>query len=134
MELAFVLNGGSVSVEVEPGERLLDVLRDRFGLRSPKDGCAPEGSCGACTVIFNGRAVVSCTQDVARVAGAEVVTLEGLPEESRTLWADAFVAAGAAQCGYCTPGIVMKGEATLARDPSPTREMLAHALAGNLCR
>ncbi len=134
MELTFVLNGGSVSVEVEPGERLLDVLRDRFGLRSPKDGCAPEGSCGACTVLVNGRAVVSCAQDAARVAGADVVTLEGLPATARDLWAEALVSSGAIQCGYCTPGIVMKAEATLARDPAPTRDALAQALAGNLCR
>ena len=134
MELAFVLNGRSVSVEVRDGQRLLDVLRDQCGLRSMKDGCAPEGSCGACTILVNGRAVVSCAQDAARVAGGEVVTLEGLPEASRSLWVDAFLAAGAAQCGYCTPGIIMKAEATLARDPAPTRDDLAHALAANLCR
>jgi len=134
MEISFTLNGQPVSVEARDGERLIEVLRDRFGLRSMKDGCAPEGSCGACTVIVNGRAAVSCAQDAARVQGSEVVTLEGLPEASRDLWAGVFVAAGAAQCGYCTPGIVMKGEATLSRDPAPTREALARSLTGNLCR
>jgi xanthine dehydrogenase molybdenum-binding subunit len=134
MEISFSLNGRPVSADVRDGERLLDVLRDRFGLRSMKDGCAPEGSCGACTVMVNGRAAVSCAQDARRVQGADVVTLEGLPEATRDLWADAFVSAGAAQCGYCTPGIVMKAEATLARDPIPTREALARSLAGNLCR
>ncbi len=134
MEISFSLNGQPVTASVREGERLLDVLRERFGLRSMKDGCAPEGSCGACTVLVNGRAAVSCSQDAVRVAGSDVVTLEGLPADARDLWADGFVSTGAAQCGYCTPGIVMKAEATLARDPSPTREALAHALAGNLCR
>ena len=134
MEITFSLNGQPVSADVRDGECLLDVLRDRFGLRSMKDGCAPEGSCGACTVLVNGRAAVSCAQDAVRVQGHDVVTLEGLPEETRNLWAGVFVTAGAAQCGYCTPGIVMKGEATLARDPAPSREALARSLTGNLCR
>jgi xanthine dehydrogenase molybdenum-binding subunit len=134
MEISFSLNGRPVSTDVRDGERLLEVLRDRLGLRSMKDGCAPEGSCGACTVLVNGRAAVSCAQDAVRVQGHDVVTLEGLPDATRDLWADAFVSAGAAQCGYCTPGIVMKAESTLARDPAPTREALARSLAGNLCR
>jgi len=134
MELRFTLNGQPAFVEVRPDERLLDVLRERLGLRSMKDGCAPEGSCGACTVLVDGRAVVSCAQPAARIAGKAVVTLEGLSPATRDLWADAFVATGAAQCGYCTPGIVMKAEALLARTPDPTRRELQHALAGNLCR
>ncbi|HEX7950547.1 MAG TPA: selenium-dependent xanthine dehydrogenase [Candidatus Limnocylindrales bacterium] len=134
MEIRFTLNGQPVSADVRQGERLLEVLRDRFGLRSMKDGCAPEGSCGACTVLVNGRAAVSCAQDAVRVEGHDVVTLEGLPHATRDLWAGAFVAAGAAQCGYCTPGIVMKAEATLGRDPAPSREALARSLTGNLCR
>jgi selenium-dependent xanthine dehydrogenase len=134
MEISFSLNGQPVSADVRDGERLLDVLRDRFGLRSMKDGCAPEGSCGACTVLVDGRPGVSCAQDAGRVQGRAVVTLEGLPAETRELWADAFVSAGAAQCGYCTPGIVMKAEGTLARDPAPSREALARSLTGNLCR
>ncbi len=134
MEIAFRLNGRHVTADVRDGESLLEVLRERFGLRSMKDGCAPEGSCGACTVIVNGRPAVSCAQAAVRVDGAEVVTLEGLPEPTRDLWASAFVRAGAAQCGYCTPGIVMKAEAVLTRDPAPSREALARSLTGNLCR
>ena len=80
--------------EAAPGESLLDLLRERFGLRSMKDGCAPEGSCGACTVMVDGRAVVSCAQAADRVEGKDVLTLEGLPEDVREAWADAFVAAG----------------------------------------
>src|SRR5512141_1009454 len=104
----FTLNGRSVAVEMDAGESLLHVLRERCGLRSMKDGCSPEGSCGACTVIVDGHAVVSCARPAERVEGRIVETVEGLPEDARRLWADAFVATGASQCGYCSPGIVMK--------------------------
>ncbi len=99
-----------------------------------KDGCAPEGSCGACTVIVDGRAVVSCAQPAERAAGRSVVTQEGLDAATRERWARAFVVAGASQCGFCSPGIVMKAEAMLAKEPSPTRQQITRALAGNLCR
>jgi selenium-dependent xanthine dehydrogenase len=130
----FTLNGRPVSVAVDPSTPLLTVLRERLGLRSMKDGCAPEGSCGACTVIVDGRAVVSCAQAVGRVEGRTVETLEGLDEAERRRWADAFTLSGASQCGYCSPGIVMKAEALLRREPAPDRDGIAHALAGNLCR
>ena len=130
----FTLNGRAIAVDSAPGRSLLDVLRTDCGLRSMKDGCAPEGSCGACTVIVDGHAVVSCARPAERVAGRSVETLEGLPAGVRDLWADAFVATGASQCGYCSPGIVMKAEALLRRDPEPAREAIARALAGNLCR
>ncbi len=132
--MEFTLNGRSVSVEVRDGESLLEVLRERCGLTSLKDGCAPEGSCGACTVMVDGKAAVSCAQPGIRIAGKSVTTLEGLPEERRTRWADCFVAAGASQCGFCSPGIVMKAEALLARNPAPSREEIIRSLAGNLCR
>jgi xanthine dehydrogenase molybdenum-binding subunit len=132
MELT--LNGEKVVAEPREGQSLLELLRDDLGLRSMKDGCAPEGSCGACTVLVDGRAVVSCAQKATRVEGKSVVTQEGLPDETRQLWADVFVAAGASQCGFCSPGIVMKAEALLARKPSPSRDEIAHALLGNLCR
>jgi selenium-dependent xanthine dehydrogenase len=132
--MRFTLNGEPVEVQPEPGETLLDLLRDRRGLRSMKEGCAPEGSCGACTVLIDGHAVVSCTHLADRLAGHDVVTLEGLAPAVREAWADAFVAAGAIQCGFCTPGIIMKAEALIRRSPDPTREETAHALAGNTCR
>ena len=128
------LNGEPVSLEPREDESLLEVLRERFGLHSVKDGCAPEGSCGACTVIVDGRAVVSCAQKATRVAGKSVVTQEGLTEEARRRWAECFVAAGASQCGYCSPGIVMKAEALLGKTPEPAREEIERALLGNLCR
>ena len=130
----FTLNGRAVSVDTAPGESLLHVLRERCGLRSMKDGCSPEGSCGACTVIVDGHAVVSCARPAERAGGRVVETLEGLPAGDRSTWADAFVATGASQCGYCSPGIVMKAEALLRREPAPGREAVAKALAGNLCR
>jgi selenium-dependent xanthine dehydrogenase len=130
----FTLNGDPVSVEQRDDESLLEVLRERFGLHSVKDGCAPEGSCGACTVIVDGRAVVSCAQNAARVEGKHVVTQEGLSEETRRRWAECFVAAGASQCGFCSPGIVMKAEALLGKKPEPSRDEISRALLGNLCR
>ena len=128
------LNGRSTDSEVAAGASLLDLLRDGFGLRSMKDGCAPEGSCGACTVIVDGRAVVSCAQPAVRFADREVVTVEGLSDARRTQWSAAFVDSGASQCGYCSPGLVMKAEALLNRTPRPSDAEVARALAGNLCR
>jgi selenium-dependent xanthine dehydrogenase len=128
------LNGQAVSVDVRPGMSLLELLRDELGITSVKDGCAPEGSCGACTVLVDGRAVVSCAQSAERATGRSIVTQEGLSEGEREHWAEGFVAAGASQCGFCSPGIVMKAEAFLAKEPTPTREQISQALAGNLCR
>src|SRR5664280_2618762 len=130
----FTLNGESVSVEVRAGASALEVLRESCGVTSVKDGCAPEGSCGACTVLIDGKAVVSCAQQATRLAGREVTTQEGLAEDDRALWADSFVAAGASQCGFCSPGILMKAESLLAKTPEPTRDQVNRALAGNLCR
>ena len=132
--MEFVLNGRPTTVDARAGASLLEVLRESCGLRSMKDGCAPEGSCGACTVIVDGRAVVSCAQPASRAAGRAVETLEGLAPDRRSAWADAFERTGASQCGFCTPGIVMKAEGLLRRDPDPTRADIARALAGNLCR
>src|SRR5437899_13096734 len=111
------LNGNPVSIEVRDGASLLELLREACGLTSVKDGCAPEGSCGACTVMVDGRAVVSCAQPAKRAAGRSVVTQEGLSAERRETWGDCFVAAGAAPCGVCSPGMGMKAEAMAAQNP-----------------
>src|SRR6266566_1233612 len=103
--IAFTLNGRSVRVDTPDGWTMLQVLREGCGLTSVKDGCAPEGSCGACTVIVDGKAVVSCAQPATRAAGKHVLTQEGLSQDQRALWAACFVAAGASQCGFCSPGI-----------------------------
>jgi xanthine dehydrogenase molybdenum-binding subunit len=132
--MQFTLNGELRTVDPVAGRSLLELLREDCGLRSMKDGCAPEGSCGACTVIVDGRAAVSCAQPAERAAGHVVETLEGLPDAVRGAWADAFVATGASQCGFCSPGIVMKAEALIRRTPDPDRAGIARSLAGNLCR
>jgi selenium-dependent xanthine dehydrogenase len=130
----FILNGDGVTVDVPDGATLLDVLRDGCGVTSVKDGCAPEGMCGACTVIVEGKAVVSCAQPASRFVGKAVTTQEGLSAGDRQRWATSFVAAGASQCGFCSPGIVMKAESLLTKNPEPSRGEIAKALAGNLCR
>jgi xanthine dehydrogenase molybdenum-binding subunit len=128
------LNGRPVSAATRPGMSLLELLREELGVTSVKDGCAPEGSCGACTVLVDGRAVVSCAQRAEHAEGRSVVTQEGLEPAERERWADGFVVAGASQCGFCSPGIVMKAEGLLAKNATPSREEIAKALAGNLCR
>ena len=132
--MRFTLNGAPVEVDARPGMSLLELLREECGVSSVKDGCAPEGSCGACTVLVEGKAVVSCAQKAGHAEGRNVVTQEGLTTAERELWGDCFVASGASQCGFCSPGIVMKAEGLLAKNPEPSRAEIARALAGNLCR
>src|SRR5689334_2272201 len=107
MSIAFVLNGDSVVVDADPdrGESLLNVLRERLGIMSAKDGCAPQGQCGCCTVLVDGEPRVACVTPIARVEGRAVTTIEGLDEAARDEAATAFVATGGSQCGFCTPGI-----------------------------
>jgi aerobic-type carbon monoxide dehydrogenase small subunit (CoxS/CutS family) len=124
----FVLNGEPVTVEAHRLKRLLDVLREDCGLTGTKEGCG-EGECGACTVLVGGLPINACLVPLAHVEGAEVVTIEGLGGTHPLQ--DAFVAEGGAQCGICTPGMIM---AAAALGPSPTREQIRVGLAGNLCR
>jgi aerobic-type carbon monoxide dehydrogenase small subunit (CoxS/CutS family) len=105
--LQFQLDGRQVEV-VDDGSSLLEVLRDRLGVRSPKDGCSPQGQCGCCTVLVDGAPRVACVTPARRVAGRHVTTLDGLDPVVRQRWADAFCAMGASQCGFCTPGIIMR--------------------------
>jgi aldehyde oxidoreductase len=130
----FTLNGSPIEAEARPGMSLLELLREECGVTSVKDGCAPEGSCGACTVLVEGKAVVSCAQKAQHAEGRTLLTQEGLAPAQRDMWADCFVASGASQCGFCSPGIVMKAEGLLAKNPSPSRTEISRALAGNLCR
>ena len=132
--LEMTLNGKPVSVEVEPGDLLADVLRDKLGLIGTKIACG-EGECGACTVLVDGEAVTSCIYPAMKVHGREVLTIEGLSEgrELHPVQA-AFVAHAAAQCGYCTPGFIMAAKALLDENPNPTREEITQAISGNLCR
>jgi aerobic-type carbon monoxide dehydrogenase small subunit (CoxS/CutS family) len=103
----FQLDGQQVEVD-DDGSSLLEVLRDRLGVRSPKDGCSPQGQCGCCTVLVDGAPRVACVTPARRIAGRQVTTLDGLPADVRQQWADAFCATGASQCGFCTPGIIMR--------------------------
>jgi xanthine dehydrogenase molybdenum-binding subunit len=132
--LEFTLNGEHTSIEYEAGMHLLEVLRDVCGLTSPKDGCAPQGYCGCCTVLIEGRAALSCLRDPASVAGRAVTTLEGLPVEQRALIADAFVREGALQCGYCTPGLAVRACSLLRHGPEPDAQAVARSISGHLCR
>jgi aerobic-type carbon monoxide dehydrogenase small subunit (CoxS/CutS family) len=124
----FALNGREVELEVPPMARLLDVLRERCGLVGTKDGCG-EGECGACTVLVDGEPVCSCLVPVAQVEGAAVTTIEALGDDHPLV--RAFVDEAGAQCGICTPGMIMTA-LTLGRRPSVAR--LRRGLAGNLCR
>ncbi len=132
--LTFKLNGNEVQVPIEPGESLLRVLRDRLGVTSPKDGCAPQGHCGCCTVLINGLALMSCLQKAEKMEGRSVVTMEGLDPAERDVLARSLVESGGAQCGFCIPGILMKARALFAKDPEMPREQLASRMNSHLCR
>jgi carbon-monoxide dehydrogenase small subunit len=126
--MRFILNGKRTTVRAHPLKRLLDVLREDCGLTGTKEGCG-EGECGACTVLVDGVPVNACLVPFAQVRGASVLTIEGLGV--RHPLQAAFVKEGGAQCGICTPGMIMAAVALGAR---PTREQIVAGLAGNLCR
>lgn len=131
--VALRVNGAEVDA---PSDRsLLDVLRDELGVHSPKDGCSPQGQCGCCTVLVDGQPRVACVTPVRRIAGREIQTLEGFDADVRDGWAHAFVDCGASQCGFCTPGIVVRLEGLRRRgvavDDQPAVEQ---ALLAHLCR
>src|SRR5207253_10802286 len=113
--VSFTLTGVVTSVSDEH-PHLLAALREELDVCSAKDGCSPSGQCGCCTVLVNGKAVVSCNLSLERVAGATITTLEGFPSEQRERMAGAFAATGALQCGFCTPGILVRTAALLERD------------------
>ena len=134
MRIEFTLNGQKVSIDTDPRRRLLDVLRDDLGIKSVKEGCG-EGECGACTVIFNDRAILSCLRMVGQVDGGEIITSEGLLDDDVLHpIQEAFIQAGAVQCGFCTPGFVMSTYALLKHNPDPTDDKIKEGLSGNLCR
>ena len=129
------INGRNETVESwDPNEPLLYVLRGDLGLHSPKFGCGL-GQCGACTVLMGGQAVRSCLTPVSKAAGQSITTLEGLgtPERPNRLQA-AFIAEQAAQCGYCTNGMILTAQALLDRTPKPTAQQVKQGMAGCLCR
>ncbi len=131
----FTVDGRAVEV-VDDGASLLEVLRDRLGLRSPKDGCSPQGQCGCCTVLVDGAPRVACVTPVRRMSGRSVTTLDGLDVAERQAWANAFCATGASQCGFCTPGIIVRLSSLRDRSAGRTTERPAveRALQAHLCR
>jgi aldehyde oxidoreductase len=131
--IAFTLNGTGVTVRADH-PHLLAALREELDVTSPKDGCSPSGQCGCCTILIDGKASISCQLGLDRVAGRSVTTLEGVPESERERLGQAFSACGALQCGFCTPGIVMRTKALLDKDPALTREKAARHLGAHLCR
>ncbi len=131
--IAFTLNGAPVTVRADH-PHLLAALREELDVTSPKDGCSPSGQCGCCTILIDGKASVSCQLGLDRVAGRAVTTLEGVDPGDRDRFAQAFSACGALQCGFCTPGIVMRTKALLDKDPQLTREKAARHLGAHLCR
>lgn len=128
------VNGADVEVSGHPMMRLLDVLRSTLHLTGTKEGCG-EGECGACSILVNGELVNSCLVPLVQANGVEIVTIEGVADGDRLhAVQEAFIACGGAQCGICTPGMVLAAFNLLKRYPSPTDEEIREGLAGNLCR
>jgi xanthine dehydrogenase molybdenum-binding subunit len=132
--ITFTVNGREVAVSAEH-PHLLSALRDELDITSPKDGCSPSGQCGCCTVMIDGKAVVSCQQPLTKVEGKNVTTLEGVDDSERARFADAFAACGGLQCGFCIPGIVMRAKAQIDKKGTDlTREDMSRHLGAHLCR
>jgi len=133
-EVSFIVNGEAKKVLAHPMERLLDVLRNALGLTGAKEGCG-EGECGSCSVLLDGMLVNSCLVPVAQVSGANIVTIEGISAHAlmRPLQ-EAFLECGGAQCGICTPGMILAAVHLLEKKPAPRLSDIREGLAGNLCR
>src|SRR5213594_3374151 len=132
--IEFTLNGQPVAAEVDDELMLLNLLRDRFDIVSPKNGCQPMGQCGCCAVMVASKVVLSCVVKARSVAGKSVTTLEGIPAGERDLIARAFVTTGGLQCGFCIPGIAMRAKWMLDQNPAMPRDEIARWLGPHLCR
>ena len=133
-EISLLVNGERRTVRAYPMERLLDVLREQLSLTGTKEGCG-EGECGACSVLLDGALVDSCLIPVAQAEGAPILTIEGVAENPHSqALREAFLECGGAQCGICTPGMIVAAVHLLDRSPAPTIEEIREGLAGNLCR
>lgn len=134
LTVTFTLNGRETTVPYEEGTHFLEVLREGCGVTSPKDGCAPQGYCGCCAILVDGRPVLACLRRPDQMEGREVVTLEGVPERTRSILSQAFVQEGGIQCGFCIPGIVLRASSLLETGRATDRDAVIKALAGHLCR
>ncbi len=132
-KISFTLNGERRQVHVSPNEILLEVLRYKMGVKSPKSGC-DSGDCGACTVILDGKAVRSCLIFAVEVDGQEILTLEGLSADGLSPLQQALLEKNAFQCGYCAPGMILSAHELLSNKPHPTEGEIKEAISGNLCR
>jgi aerobic carbon-monoxide dehydrogenase small subunit len=133
-DISFTVNGEPKKVRAYPMERLLDVLRVELGLTGAKEGCG-EGECGSCSVLIDGALVNSCLVPALQAAGTSIVTIEGLADGERLhVLQEAFLECGGAQCGICTPGMILASVHLLNRKPDPTLEEIREGLSGNLCR
>jgi selenium-dependent xanthine dehydrogenase len=132
--IRFTLNGQPTVASYEPGMHLLEVLREECGVTSAKNGCAPEGACGCCLVMIDGRPALSCLRKPEQMDGHQIVTVEGIAEDTRRLIADAFVLEGGVQCGFCIPGIVVRAASLIEHGKTDDRETIAKALDGHICR
>src|SRR5687767_10654051 len=133
-KIAFTLNGVPAEAAYEPGMHFLEVLREECGILSAKNGCAPEGTCGCCLITVDGTPALSCLRKPEQMAGRDVVTLEGIPEDMRRTLGEAFVLEGGVQCGFCIPGILVRAASLIRNDRTDDRAAIAKALDGHLCR
>jgi len=131
--ITFTLNGEKWDVAVEPNDTLLEVLREKMGVKSPKIGCE-RGDCGSCTVLLDGKTVRSCIILAIEVDGCEITTVESLCRDGLTPLQKAFVEDSSFQCGFCAPGIVLTAAELLKNNPHPTEEEVKEAISGHLCR
>ena len=132
--MEFILNGQEKDFNGDPELSLLTYLREHENILSPKNGCSAQASCGACTVDLNGKAVLSCVTPMKKVADGTVTTIEGLSKYRQDVFANAFVGKGGVQCGFCTPGIVIRANALINTNPDPTWAEVERALTPHLCR
>jgi carbon-monoxide dehydrogenase small subunit len=132
-KIAFILNGEKRNVYVEPNDLLLDVLREKLGIKSPKYGCG-RGDCGLCTILLNGKSVRTCLILAIEADGQEMLTVEGLSKDKLTPLQESFIKYNSFQCGFCAPGMIMTATELLEKNPNPREEEVKEAISGNLCR
>jgi xanthine dehydrogenase molybdenum-binding subunit len=133
-EVKLTINGEAVTLNEEHPVTLLEAIRTRAGIKSPKDGCSPQGVCGACTVMLNGKSQMACRKQLDECDGAEIVTLEGIGEDKREILSKSFVETGGIQCGYCIPGIMMRAADCITKYGNPSRDQIRKSLNSHICR